>query len=132
MKYILSERFCQDPLEAYFGKQRYKGGQNDNPSAKEYLDNAVVTLRVQASHALDPVRENSSRKRKNTTEERSILDGDALPKRKRCAKRKLSFFNTLSRYHIHNVNEVLFFYNGYLYCIQICEKIIPTGVKELI
>ena len=90
MKYILSENFCQDPLEAFFGKQRYKGGQNDNPSAKEYLDN-TVTLRVQASHALDPVQGNSSRKRKHTTEETSILDGDALPKRKRCAKRKLSF-----------------------------------------
>ena len=52
VKYILSESFCQDPLEAFFGKQRYKGGRNDNPSAKEYLDN-TVTLRVQASHALD-------------------------------------------------------------------------------
>ena len=30
--YLLSERFCQDPLEAFFGKQRYKGGRNDNPS----------------------------------------------------------------------------------------------------
>ena len=81
MKYILSESFHQDPLEAFFGKQRYKGVQNDNPSAKEYLDN-TVTLREQASHALDPVQGNSSRKRKHTTEEISIFDGDALPKRK--------------------------------------------------
>ncbi|KAL5494014.1 hypothetical protein EMCRGX_G015282 [Ephydatia muelleri] len=40
VKFILSESFCQDPFEAFFGKQRYKGGRNDNPSSKEYLDNS--------------------------------------------------------------------------------------------
>ena len=48
VSYVLSERFCQDPLESYFGKQRYRGGWNENPSVKQYLDNAA-SLRVQAS-----------------------------------------------------------------------------------
>ena len=39
MTYLLSERFCQDPVEAFFGKQIYKGRRSDNPSAKEFLDN---------------------------------------------------------------------------------------------
>ena len=39
--YLFSERFCQDPLEAFFGKQRYKGSLSDNPSVKEFIDNTV-------------------------------------------------------------------------------------------
>ena len=38
---VLSKRFCQDPLESFFGKQRYKGGRNEKPSVKEFLDNTV-------------------------------------------------------------------------------------------
>ena len=39
--YLLSERFNQDPVEAVFGKQRYKGRRSDNLSVKEFLDNTV-------------------------------------------------------------------------------------------
>ena len=41
----ISERFCP---KIYFGKQRYRGGWNDNPSVKQYLDNAA-SLHVQLS-----------------------------------------------------------------------------------
>lgn len=52
--YVLSERISQDPLENYFGKQRARGGRNENPNLKQCLHNAAA-LRVQKSMALDPV-----------------------------------------------------------------------------
>ena len=64
VQFLLSEKFCQDPLESYFGKQRYRGGSSDNPSVKEFIDNAV-SLRVQGSAALEPLRGNCSRKQQS-------------------------------------------------------------------
>ena len=40
-EYILSEKFCQDPLEEYFGKQRMRLGCNGNPMLIEYNSNAL-------------------------------------------------------------------------------------------
>lgn len=57
VEYLLSERLCQDPLELFIGKQRTAGGQNENPSIQQFCDN-TVTLRVQRSAALEPVRGN--------------------------------------------------------------------------
>ena len=81
---ILSEKFCQDPLEAYFGKHRYKGGRNENPSVKQFIDNAV-SLRVQGSAALEPLRGNC--KRKSTTSTELELDATPLPKRRRISSK---------------------------------------------
>ena len=78
---VLSERFCQDPLESFFGKQRYKGGRSENPSVKEFLAN-TVSLRVQGSAALEPLRGNCSRKRNAPM----IVHCDPLPKLKRHKK----------------------------------------------
>ena len=41
--YILSERFCQDDLENYFGRQRAIGRRRDNPSVRDvgYNDNTI-------------------------------------------------------------------------------------------
>ena len=61
--YILSACFNQDPLESYFGNVRAAGRRNVNPSVREVLSTAD-TLRLQGSMALDPVRGNSSRKRR--------------------------------------------------------------------
>ena len=46
MEYVLTERFCQDPAEEYFGSQRKLGRRNDNPDIRTfgYNDN---TIRVQ-------------------------------------------------------------------------------------
>ena len=38
-KFLLSERFSQDPVEEYFGKQRERGARNDNPTADGFLHN---------------------------------------------------------------------------------------------
>jgi len=40
-KYLLSEVFSQDPLEAYFSRQRHKGGSCDNPSVQQFFYNTV-------------------------------------------------------------------------------------------
>jgi len=53
----LSERFCQDPFEVFLGHQCAKGGRNDNPTVEQFCD-SVVSLRVQSSAALDPIRGN--------------------------------------------------------------------------
>lgn len=79
--YLLSERFCQDPLESFFGKQRYRGGYGDNPSIKEFLDN-TISLRVQGSAALEPLRGNCTRKRNS----KLIIYDTPLPKRRRSTK----------------------------------------------
>ena len=43
VKYVLSERFCKDDLENYFGRQRAIGRRRDNPSLRDvgYNDNII-------------------------------------------------------------------------------------------
>ena len=84
--YLLSERFSQDPVENYFGRQRAAGGYSQNPTVQACVTNAQ-SLRVQGSLALNPVRGNSSRKRRHFNAE--IIDDTPLPKRKRHATRKV-------------------------------------------
>ena len=52
MEFVLTERFCQDPVEEYFGNQRKFGRRSDNPDLKEagYYDN---TIRIQKSISCD-------------------------------------------------------------------------------
>ena len=40
---FLTERFSQDPLENYLGRQRYIGGRKDNPAIHDfgYDDNSI-------------------------------------------------------------------------------------------
>jgi len=75
--FILSERFCQDCLEVFFGKQRAQGGRSDNPTSQQFLKN-TVSIRVQATIATDPARGNN-RKRPTTQIE---IDETPLPRRK--------------------------------------------------
>ena len=51
MEFVLTKRFCQDPVEQYFGNQRKFGRRNDNPDlfAVGYYDN---TIRIQKSISL--------------------------------------------------------------------------------
>ena len=39
-KFVLSERFNQDSVESFFGKQRAKCGRADNPTVKQILYNS--------------------------------------------------------------------------------------------
>ena len=81
--YFLSERVSQDPIENYFGKQRARGGRNENPNLLQCVHNAAA-LRVQKSMALDPIRGNCRRKRLHyDTGNDHVTDNTPLPKRKR-------------------------------------------------
>ena len=46
--YVLTERFCQDPLKNYFGRQRSIGARKDNPSMRDfgYNDNNIRNQKV--------------------------------------------------------------------------------------
>ena len=46
--YVLTERFCQDPLKNYFGQQRSIGRRKDNPSLRDfsYNDNTIRTQKI--------------------------------------------------------------------------------------
>ena len=54
MEYVLTERFCQDPVEEYFDNQRMLGRRCDNPDIQTfgYNDN---TIRIQRHVALNTV-----------------------------------------------------------------------------
>lgn len=79
--FLLSERFCH-PLEAFFGNQRAKGGRSDNPTVKQFCT-STVSLRVQGSAALAPLRGNCKRQTSNIE-----VDETPLPKRQRESKKK--------------------------------------------
>ena len=78
-KFILSERFCQDPLESFFGQQRSMGGHNDNPTVQTFCNN-TVSLRVQGTAALKPLHGNCRKRKENHV---IAVDETPLPKRKR-------------------------------------------------
>ena len=47
VEFILTERFCQDSVEEYFGNQRKLGRRNDNPDLKAfgYNNNTIMIQR---------------------------------------------------------------------------------------
>ena len=76
VKYILSERFCQDDVENYFGRQRAIGSRRDNPTVRDvgYNDNTIKSQYVVRS-VVGNVRKQSH----NFNE----IKEDPVPKRKR-------------------------------------------------
>ena len=48
MEFVLTERFCQDPVEEYFGKQRQLGRRSDNPDIYQFGYNSN-TIRIERS-----------------------------------------------------------------------------------
>ena len=46
MEFVLTERFCQDPVEEYFGSQRKLGRRSDNPDIRTFEYNSN-TIRIQ-------------------------------------------------------------------------------------
>ena len=85
-QYLLSERISQDPLENYFGRVRARGGRCENPTAKDCLQSAQ-SLRVQGSFAMQPIRGNSSRKKRLFQVDGCQVDSAPLSKRPRCTKK---------------------------------------------
>ena len=74
--YVLSERFCQDDLENYFGRQRAIGRRRDNPSIRDvgYNDNTIKT-----QFTVTPIMGNVRADQNKFNN----IDDTPLPKRKR-------------------------------------------------
>ena len=83
VQYILSEKLCQDPIEAFFGKQRAAGGRSDNRTVQQFCQN-TVSLRVQGLAAMEPIRGNCGKWERCASDADSL--SDPLPKRPRRAK----------------------------------------------
>ena len=49
VKFLLSERFTQDPLETFFGHQRQRGGGSDNPNVLQFT---YATSAIRAQKAI--------------------------------------------------------------------------------
>ena len=73
--YVLTERFCQDPLENYFGRQRSMGHRKDNPSLCDfdYNDNTIRTQK-----RFQPIAGNC----RNEDPQLAKIDVDTVPCRK--------------------------------------------------
>ena len=53
VKYVLTERFCQDPLENWFGRQRSLGSRKDNPSMADFrYNNNAITNQKNSNQSL--------------------------------------------------------------------------------
>ena len=95
VKSVLSNRLCcQDLLEQFFGKQRQRGGTNDNPNINQFLNNTSA-IRVADSVVVAPSRGNCCRsqgkKRKHISPgDISVTnENEPLPKRTRCSKKNM-------------------------------------------
>ena len=75
MKYVLSEKFCQDDIENYFGKQRATGRRKDNPNVRDtgYNDNMI-----KSQFSVEPV---GSSVRPGESKW-NVIDDAPLPKKK--------------------------------------------------
>uniref|UniRef100_A0A1X7STK4 Uncharacterized protein n=1 Tax=Amphimedon queenslandica TaxID=400682 RepID=A0A1X7STK4_AMPQE len=81
VKSFLSENISQDPLEKFFGRQRQRGGVNENPTTKQFLVNNQA-LRVVNSIKIDTSKGNTRGSNQDTV----IIDDGPLQKRRRCSK----------------------------------------------
>ena len=80
MPYVLTERFNQDPLEAYFGAQRMFGRRNNNPSAYQVGYNANAIRLLRSTNKVEGG--NTNDRNKKSKRSWSIVDDQTLEKRK--------------------------------------------------
>ena len=79
MEYVLTERFCQDPVEEYFGNQRKLGRRSDNPDIKTFGYNSN-TIRVQRAVSCQS---GNTRGRKDRSKAWVNVSNDPVPKKKK-------------------------------------------------
>lgn len=58
VKFLLSEKFSQDPVEEHFARQRRKGGCNENPTYYQF-QNQELTLNVMRSEMIRDLKGNT-------------------------------------------------------------------------
>ena len=76
VKFILSERFCQNDLEIIFGRQRAIDSRKDNPSVKDvgYSNNTI-----KSQFSIRPIAGNV----RGDGNKFNVIDESPLPKRKK-------------------------------------------------
>lgn len=76
VNYVLSERFCQDDLENYFGRQRSIGGRKSNPNVRDtgYNDNTI-----KSQYSVRPIAGNV----RASSIQLNKIDDTPLPKRRK-------------------------------------------------
>ena len=78
-EFVLTERFCQDPVEEYFGKQRQLGRRSDNPDIRQFGYNSN-TIRIERSISCQSGNTKGRKDRKKAWEQ---VTDDKLPCRKK-------------------------------------------------
>lgn len=78
IKFFLSEKICQDPLEKFFGNQRQRGRTNENPNVMNFCKNTQA-LKVVGGFCRDKVKGNCKTKRTGVL----LVDETPLSKRKK-------------------------------------------------
>ncbi len=75
MKYVLTNHFCQDPVEQYFGKQRSIGRRSDNPTIYNfgYNDNKIRIQRSNSQIKGNTIGNTAGQKRWRTVDANKLL-----------------------------------------------------------
>ena len=82
MEFILSERFCQDPLEEYIDNQRKIGGRSENPDIFQFgYNDSTIRIQHNVSHSSGDIHGWYDRKRSWEN-----MTNDAVPKHKSKSK----------------------------------------------
>ena len=79
MDYVLTERFCQDPVEEFFGKQRQLGRRSDNPDINQFGYNSNA-IRIERSISCQS---GNTRGRKDRKRSWVHVADEKLPSRKK-------------------------------------------------
>ena len=81
VEFLFSEKFSQDPLEEHFGRQRRRGGCNDNPTYYQF-QNQEITLNVMRSEMIRDIQGNTRGKDSND-KKLDVTDKRKLPTKKK-------------------------------------------------
>ena len=90
VKAVLSNRLCcQDQVKQFFGKQRQRGGTNDNPNISQF-ENNTSTIRIADSVIKSSSHENCNRSQRSKPGDLLITsnENEPLPKRPRHNKKE--------------------------------------------
>lgn len=79
VEFVLTERFCQDTIEEFFGNQRKLGRRSDNPDIRAFGYNSN-TIRIQRSVSCQS---GNTRGRKDKKKAWEQVTDDKLPSRKK-------------------------------------------------
>lgn len=86
VKFFLSEKISQDPLEKFFGMQRQRGATNENPNISQALKNTQALRVINTTCRHVTVKKGNTRGNDSTDAEQDENFNEPLKKRKRYSK----------------------------------------------